>query len=108
MVPAQALSTVSFLCEVELPPIFTTWGAYRPVNLFRMHIILLLTISAGTHFTYPQRDEGFSQPPARLSQEQLLNPGPHMGRSAADLFTTMFPYCKIAVKFNLSHTSHHI
>ena len=29
--PAQALSTVSFLCEEEPPPsISTPWGAYRP------------------------------------------------------------------------------
>ena len=29
--PAQALSTVSFLCEGEPPPpISTPWGAYRP------------------------------------------------------------------------------
>ena len=33
------------------------------VNLFEMHIIPPLTINAGTHFTYPQRDRGLSQPP---------------------------------------------
>ena len=30
------------------------------VNLFGMHIIPPLAISAGTHFTYPQRDGGLS------------------------------------------------
>ena len=53
------------------------------VNLFGMHIIPPLTITAGTHFIYPQRDGGLSQHPARLSQEWVLNLGPHMGRSAA-------------------------
>ena len=46
------------------------------VNLLGMHIIPLLTINDGSHFTYPQRDGGLSQPPARLSWEQVLNPGP--------------------------------
>ena len=41
-----------------------------------MHIILPLPINADTHFTYPQRDGGLSQPPARLGQEWVLNPGP--------------------------------
>ena len=80
----QALSTVSFLCEGEPPPpISTPWeytGHTRlplgAVNLLEMHIIPPLTINAGTHFTYPQRDGGLSQPPARLSWEWVLNPGP--------------------------------
>ena len=38
---------------------------------------------AGTHFTYPQRDGGLSQPPARLSWEWVLNPGPVTWQSAA-------------------------
>ena len=98
--PAQAPSTVSFLCDGKPPPaISTLWGAYRPwglplgaVNLFKMHIIPPLTINAGTHFTYPQGDGGLSQPPARLSQEWVLN--------LAWLFvwsiplTTLFMYCK--------------
>ena len=34
--PAQALSTVSFLCEGEPPPpISTPWGAYRPQGASR-------------------------------------------------------------------------
>ena len=33
--------------------------------------------------TYPQRDGGLSQPPARMSQEWVLNPGPVTWRSAA-------------------------
>ena len=33
--------------------------------------------------TYPQRDGGLSQPPARMSQEWVLNPGPVAWRSAA-------------------------
>ena len=52
------------------------------VNLFGMHIIPPLTITAGTHFTYQQRDEGLSQPPPRLRQGQVLSLGPHVGRSA--------------------------
>ena len=39
------------------------------LNLFGMHIIPPLTINAGTHFTYQQRDTDLSQPPGRLSQE---------------------------------------
>ena len=39
------------------------------VNLFGMHIIPPVTVTAGTHFTYPQRVGELSQPPARLSQE---------------------------------------
>ena len=46
------------------------------VNLLGMHIIPLLTINAGTHFTYLERDGGLSQTPARLSWEWVLNPGP--------------------------------
>ena len=38
---------------------------------------------AGTHFTYPQGDGGLSQPPARLSQEQVLNLEPVTLQSAA-------------------------
>ena len=53
------------------------------VNLFRMHIIPPLIITASTHFTYPQRHGGLSQTPARLSQEQVLNLGPQVGRSTA-------------------------
>ena len=53
------------------------------VNLLGIHVIPPFTISAGTHFTYPQRDGGLSQPLARLSQEWVLNPGPLSGRSAA-------------------------
>ena len=53
------------------------------VNLFGMHIIPPLTINAGTHFTYPQGDGWLSHPPARLSQEWVLNPGPLTGKSAA-------------------------
>ena len=53
------------------------------VNLLRMHIIPPLTISAGTHFTYPQRGGGLNQPPARLSQEWVLSLGPLRGRSTA-------------------------
>ena len=53
------------------------------VNLFGMHIIPPLTINAGTHFTYPQGDGGFSQPQAGLSQEWVLNQRPLMGRSTA-------------------------
>ena len=52
------------------------------VNLFGMRIIPPLTINAGTHFTYPQGDGELSQPPARLSQEWVLNPEPLTGRSA--------------------------
>ena len=48
-----------------------------------MHIIPPLTINASTHFTYPQGDGRLSQPPARLSQEWVLNPGPLLGRSTA-------------------------
>ena len=33
--------------------------------------------------TYPQRDGGLSQPPARMSQERVLNLGPVAWRSAA-------------------------
>ena len=32
------------------------------VNLLGMHIIASLTIIAGMHVTYPQRDGGLSQP----------------------------------------------
>ena len=46
------------------------------VNLLGMHIIPPLTINAGTHFTYPQRDGGLSQPQAMLSWEWVLNLGP--------------------------------
>ena len=53
------------------------------VNLFGMHIFPPITINAGTHFTYPQGDGGLSQLLARLSQEWVLNLGPHAGRSAA-------------------------
>ena len=68
--PVQALSTVSFLCEGEPPPpISTPWGAYRPHKAatrcseptWNAHYSSL-TINAGTHFTYPQRDGGLSQP----------------------------------------------
>ena len=38
---------------------------------------------AGTHFTYPQWDGGLSQPPARLSWEWVLNPGPVTWQSTA-------------------------
>ena len=38
---------------------------------------------AGTHFTYPQRDGGLSQPPAMLSLDQVLNLGPVTRQSAA-------------------------
>ena len=38
---------------------------------------------AGTHFTYPQRDGGLSQPMARLSWEWVLNLGPVAWPSAA-------------------------
>ena len=48
-----------------------------------MHIIPPLTINAGTHFTYPQRDWGLSQSPSRLSREQVLNLGPVTWQSAA-------------------------
>ena len=82
--PAQALSTVSFLCEgghllpSQLPGEHTghTRLPLGMVNLLGMHIIPPLTINAGTHFTYPQRDRGLSQPTARLSWEQVLNLGP--------------------------------
>ena len=53
------------------------------VNLVWMHITPPLTINDGTHFIYPQRDGGLSQPPARLSQEQVLNLGSLMGRITA-------------------------
>ena len=53
------------------------------VNLFGMHIIPPLTINAGTHFTYPQRNGGLSQSLARLSQEWVLDLGSLTGRSAA-------------------------
>ena len=42
------------------------------VNLFGMHIIPPLAITAGYHFTHPQREGGLSQPQARLSHESLL------------------------------------
>ena len=79
--PAQAPSTVLFLCEEEPPHPISTLRCIKAmrlplgaVNLFGMHIIPPLTISAGTHFTYPQGDGG-------LSQEWVLNPGPLTGRS---------------------------
>ena len=78
--PAQAPSTVSFLCEGPPPP-NNSLGSKQAmrlplgtVNLFGMHIIPPLTINAGTRITYQQRDGGLSQPPARLSQEWVLNP----------------------------------
>ena len=45
--------------------------------------VLSYPMFAGTHFTYPQWDGGLSQPPARLSQEQVLNPGPVAWQSVA-------------------------
>ena len=39
------------------------------VNLFGMHTIPPLTVTAGPHFTYKQRDGGLIQPPSRLGQE---------------------------------------
>ena len=45
------------------------------------HIIHPLTTNAATHFTYPQRDGGLSQLPARLSPKWVLNPEPVMERS---------------------------
>ena len=68
------------------------------VNLFGMHIIPPLTIYASTHFIYPPREGGLSQPLARLSQEWVLNLGPLTGRSTAlttelsQLFRTVGPY----------------
>ena len=38
---------------------------------------------SGTHFTYPQRDRGLSQLPARLSWEWVLNPQPLVWRPTA-------------------------
>ena len=72
-------------------------AATRWVNLFGMHIISLVAITASTHFTYPQRDGGLGQPPASLSlgiepgtchmkiccTTQVLNPGPLTRRPAA-------------------------
>ena len=46
------------------------------VNLFGMYIIPPLIFTAGTHFTYPQREGGLNQPPATLSQESVgIEPG---------------------------------
>ena len=45
--------------------------------------VLSYPMFAGTHFTYPQRDGGLSQLPARLSQEWVLNSGPVTWWSAA-------------------------
>ena len=86
------------------------------VNLFGMHIFPLLTINAGTHFTYTQRDGGLSQPSDRLSQEQVLNLGPHMGRCTAlptELFqpikltsaSTIIYYVRSILKIILQHVA---
>ena len=45
--------------------------------------VLSYPMFAGTHFTYPQRDGGLSQPLARLSQEWVLNLGLVTWQSAA-------------------------
>ena len=63
------LSEGSHLLPSQLPGKHTaTRLPLGAVNLFGMHIIPPLTVTAGTHFTYPHRDGGLSQPPARLSQ----------------------------------------
>ena len=44
----------------------------------------------------PQRDGGLSQPPARLSQEQVFNLGPVMGRS--DVLPTELSQQRLQIK----------
>ena len=45
------------------------------VNLLGMHIIPPLTINAGTHFTYQQKDGGLSQPHSRVELGVGIEPG---------------------------------
>ena len=54
----------------ELSP-WGDWIRYSPYWC----LMLFYPMLAGTHFTYPQRDGGLSQPQARLSQEWVLNLG---------------------------------
>ena len=82
--PAQALSTVLFLCEGEPPPpISTPWAAYRPHKAATR--CSEPTWNAHYSFTYHQcwysfylPTEGWraESPPARLSWEWVVNPGP--------------------------------
>ena len=75
------------------------------VNLLGMHIIPPLTINAGILFTYPQRDGGLSQPPARLSREWVLNPGPLTGRSDALPTELSWPIRRCNMTFWLHNTT---
>ena len=76
-------SNMTFLSEREPPPpISTPWeytghkAASRCSEPFGMHIIPPLTVTTGTHFTYPQRDGGLSQCSARLCQDSVgIEPG---------------------------------
>ena len=60
----------SYLIPSQLPGEHAGHKAVsRHSEPFEMHIIPSLAVTVVTHFTYPVRDGGLSQPPATLSQE---------------------------------------
>ena len=81
------------------------------VNLFGMHIIPPLPVTAGTHFTYPggRRMEGWVNPqPGWVRSQWVLNPGPLTWRSAAlptELSRLMYVSLYVTKNTNLLHIS---